>query len=64
MSTTQGNAVMVLSTLVALLQTICTQIKLNSLMRNPSASFLDINNITADNLSHAKPAVQQRHPGD
>ena len=23
---------------------------------------LDIN--TADNLSHAKPAVQQRHPGD
>ena len=22
------------------------------------------NNITADNLSNAKPAVQQRHPGD
>ena len=27
-------------------------------------SKLGLTNITADNLSNAKPAVQQRHPGD
>ena len=43
MSTARGKAVKGLSTMVAILQTIWTQIRLNNLTRNPNVSFLDIN---------------------